>query len=65
MRGVLDFYRRRPVVGVLVALLGLGLALATAAVGADDKPVLAVVLAVLFGLLVGAAISAAQDPEKR
>lgn len=63
MREIVDFYRRRPVVGVLVALLGLGLALAVAGVGSLDRPVAAVALALVLGLVVGGAIAAAQSPE--
>jgi uncharacterized membrane protein len=58
MRDVLDFYKQRPVIGALVAVLGLLLAVAVATVG-NGRPVLAVVFALLVGLLIGGAIAAA------
>jgi len=65
VRDVVDFYRRRPFVGVIVALLGLGLAVSTAALGTAQRPVAAVVLAVVLGLLVGGAMAAAQRSRDR
>lgn len=59
MRDVLDFYKRRPVLGAALALLGLLLALAVATV-ARDRPVQAVLLAVLVGLVIGGALAAGQ-----
>ena len=60
MREILDFYRRRPVLGAVLALFGLGMALFVAVLGTLDRPVAAIALALLLGLLVGGAIAAAQ-----
>ena len=62
MREILDFYRGRPVLGSFVALLGLALAVFVVALGALDRPVAAIALALMLGLVVGGAIAAAQRP---
>ncbi len=63
MRDVVDFYRGRPVLGTFLALLGLGLAVLTAVVGSLERPVAAVALALMLGLVLGGAIAAAQGDQ--
>jgi NhaP-type Na+/H+ or K+/H+ antiporter len=70
MRSVLDFYRARPVVGVLVFVVGLGIAVATAALQKGDGIVLPIAFTALMGILVGSVVAlgqrnrrAAQDRE--
>lgn len=63
LREIVAFYRSRPVLGLFVALLGLALAALVAVLGTLDRPVAAVALALMLGLVVGGAIAAAQRPD--
>ena len=70
MRSVLDFYRARPVVGAVVFVIGLAMAIATAALQKSDGVILPIALAAFLGILVGSVVAigqrnkrAAQDRE--
>jgi hypothetical protein len=70
MRSVLDFYRARPVVGVLVFAIGLGIAVATAAVQDGGGVILPIAFTAFMGIVVGSVLAlgqrnrrAAQDRE--
>ena len=65
VRDVLDFYRRRPVLGTVVGLAGLAMAVLIVVLGSLERPVAAVALMLILGLLVGGAIAAAQRPGQR
>jgi NhaP-type Na+/H+ or K+/H+ antiporter len=60
MRSVLDFYRARPVVGVLVFVVGLGIAVATATLQKGDGIVLPIAFTALMGILVGSVVALGQ-----
>jgi NhaP-type Na+/H+ or K+/H+ antiporter len=60
MRSVLDFYRARPVVGVLVFVVGLAIAVATTTLQKGDGIVLPVAFTALMGILVGSVVALGQ-----
>jgi NhaP-type Na+/H+ or K+/H+ antiporter len=60
MRSVLDFYRARPVVGMLVFVVGLGIAVATATLQKGDGIVLPIAFTALMGILVGSVVALGQ-----
>jgi multisubunit Na+/H+ antiporter MnhB subunit len=57
MRSVIDFYRRNPLVLVLVLVVGGALCAAVAATAADGGFIAPVVFAVLVGLLIGLGVA--------
>jgi FtsH-binding integral membrane protein len=60
MRSIVAFYRARPLVGVLVFALGLGIAVATAAVQSGGGVVLPIAFCALMGLIVGSVVAVGQ-----
>jgi NhaP-type Na+/H+ or K+/H+ antiporter len=60
MRSVLDFYRARPVVGVLVFVIGLGIAVATASLQKGDGVILPIAFTALMGIVVGSVVAIGQ-----
>jgi NhaP-type Na+/H+ or K+/H+ antiporter len=60
MRSVLDFYRARPVVGVLVFLIGLAVAVGTTSLKKGDGVILPIAFVVLVGLIVGSVVAYGQ-----
>jgi len=60
VRSVLAFYRARPLVGILVFVIGLAVAITTTTLQDDDGIVLPVAFVGLVGLLVGSVLALAQ-----
>jgi hypothetical protein len=60
MRSVLDFYRARPLVGVLVFVIGLGIAVATAALQDGGGVILPIAFTAFMGILVGSVLAVGQ-----
>jgi hypothetical protein len=60
MRSVLDFYRARPLVGVLVFVVGLAVAVATTTLKKGDGIILPMAFVVLVGLIVGSIVALSQ-----
>lgn len=60
MRSVLDFYRARPVVGVVVFAIGLVVAVATTSLKKGDGIILPIAFVVLIGLIVGSVVALGQ-----
>jgi hypothetical protein len=60
MRSVLDFYRARPVVGVVVFVIGLAVAVATATLKKGDGVILPIAFVILVGLIVGSVVALGQ-----
>lgn len=60
MRSVLDFYRARPVVGVLVFVVGLAVAVGTTSLKKGDGIILPIAFVVLMGLIVGSVVAYGQ-----
>jgi hypothetical protein len=60
MRSVLDFYRARPVVGVVVFVIGLAVAVATTSLKKGDGVILPIAFVILVGLIVGSVVALGQ-----
>ena len=60
MRSVLDFYRARPVVGAIVFVIGLAMAIGTAALQNGGGVILPIVLAIFCGIVVGSVVAIGQ-----
>jgi NhaP-type Na+/H+ or K+/H+ antiporter len=60
MRSVLDFYRARPVVGVVVFAVGLVVAVATTSLKKGDGIILPIAFVILIGLIVGSVVAFSQ-----
>jgi NhaP-type Na+/H+ or K+/H+ antiporter len=60
MRSVLDFYRARPLVGVIVFVIGLAVAVATTALKKGDGIILPMAFVILLGLIVGSVVAYGQ-----
>jgi NhaP-type Na+/H+ or K+/H+ antiporter len=60
MRSVLDFYRARPVVGVLVFVIGLAVAVATTSLKKGDGVILPIAFVIFIGLVVGSVVAYGQ-----
>jgi hypothetical protein len=60
MRSVLDFYRARPLVGVLVFVIGLAVAVGTTTLKKGDGIVLPMAFVILVGLIVGSVVALGQ-----
>jgi FtsH-binding integral membrane protein len=60
MRSVVDFYRRRPAILVVVLVVGVAVVIATTSMKGEDAVILPVAFVVLVGLVVGTLIGAAQ-----
>jgi NhaP-type Na+/H+ or K+/H+ antiporter len=60
MRSVLDFYRARPVVGVVVFAVGLVVAVATTSLKKGDGIILPIAFVILIGLIVGSVVAFGQ-----
>ncbi|QEC49471.1 hypothetical protein FSW04_19130 [Baekduia soli] len=65
MRTVIDFYRARPVVGVIVFVVGLAVAIATETLQSGDGIVLPIAFVALAGILVGGLLSLGQRRRSR
>lgn len=65
MRSVLDFYRARPLVGVLVFVIGLAVAVATTTLKKGDGIVLPMAFVILVGLIVGSVVAIGQRRRRR
>jgi hypothetical protein len=60
VRSVVDFYRARPLVGILVFAVGLAVAIATTSLQDGDGIVLPIAFVAAVGLLVGGVLAVAQ-----
>jgi NhaP-type Na+/H+ or K+/H+ antiporter len=60
MRSVLDFYRARPVVGVIVFVVGLAVAVATTSLKKGDGVILPLAFVIFAGLIVGSVVAYGQ-----
>lgn len=60
MRSVIEFYRARPVVGVLIFIIGLAVAVATTTLKKGDGIILPVAFVILIGLIVGSVVALGQ-----
>jgi hypothetical protein len=60
MRSVLDFYRARPLVGVIVFVVGLAVAVATTTLKQGDGIILPMAFVILIGLIVGSLVAIGQ-----
>jgi hypothetical protein len=60
VRSVVAFYRARPMVGILVFVIGLAVAVATTSLQSGDGVVLPVAFVALVGLVVGGLIALGQ-----
>jgi FtsH-binding integral membrane protein len=65
VRSVVDFYRSRPVVGIVVFVIGLAVAVATSVLHSGDGFVLLIAFTAAVGLLVGLAVSALAQRRER
>jgi predicted Na+-dependent transporter len=64
MRSVIAFYRKRPMVAVVVFAIGLAICVATAMFKDDGGIILPVALVVLAGFIVGAVLAIGQRREQ-
>jgi len=60
MRSVVDFYRARPALGILVFVIGLAVAVATTTVRDGGGIILPVAFVAVVGLVVGAVVAFTQ-----
>jgi hypothetical protein len=60
VRSVVAFYRARPIVGILVFVIGLAVAVATTSLQSGDGVVLPIAFVALMGLIVGGIVAMAQ-----
>lgn len=60
MRSVVDFYRARPVIGVLVFVIGLAVAVVTTTLQDGGGIILPIAFVAAVGLVVGAAVAFTQ-----
>jgi hypothetical protein len=60
VRSVLDFYRARPLVAVVVFAVGLAVAVATTLLQDGDGVILPIAFVAFMGLVVGSIVAAAQ-----
>jgi NhaP-type Na+/H+ or K+/H+ antiporter len=60
VRSVLDFYRARPVVGVIVFVIGLAVAVATTSLKKGDGVILPLAFVIFAGLVVGSVVAYGQ-----
>lgn len=60
VRSVVDFYRARPLIGVLVFTVGLAVAVATEALQEGDGIILPIAFVAAMGILVGSVVAATQ-----
>ena len=60
MRSVVDFYRARPLVGIIVFCVGLAIAVATVSLQKGDGIVLPVAFTALMGVVVGGVVGLAR-----
>ncbi|WP_445150108.1 hypothetical protein [Baekduia sp. Peel2402] len=60
MRSVLDFYRARPLMGVLVFVIGLAVAVGTTTLKQGDGIILPMAFVILIGLIVGSVVAIGQ-----
>jgi NhaP-type Na+/H+ or K+/H+ antiporter len=60
MRSVLDFYRARPLVGVIVFVVGLAVAVGTTTLKKGDGIILPMAFVILVGLIVGSVVALGQ-----
>jgi NhaP-type Na+/H+ or K+/H+ antiporter len=65
VRSVVDFYRARPLVGVIVFCVGLAIAVATVSLQKGDGVLLPIAFAILLGLVVGAAVGISSRGKRR
>jgi uncharacterized membrane protein len=60
MRSIIDFYKQRPVVGVVVFVIGLVVAIATTSLKKGDGVILPVAFVIAIGFLVGSVVAYGQ-----
>jgi xanthine/uracil/vitamin C permease (AzgA family) len=65
MRSVVAFYRARPLVGILVFVVGLAIAVATAMLRSDGGVVLPIAFTAVMGLVVGSVVAITQRRARR
>ncbi|HMJ32933.1 MAG TPA: hypothetical protein VK501_03365 [Baekduia sp.] len=65
MRSVVDFYRARPLVGVLVFCVGLAIAVATVSLQKGDGIILPVAFTALMGIVVGSVVGLGSRNRRR
>lgn len=64
MRSVLDFYRARPLVGVIVFVVGLAVAVGTTTLKKGDGIILPMAFVILVGLIVGSVVALGQRKKR-
>ena len=65
MRSVVAFYRARPLVGIVVFVVGLAIAIATAMLRSDGGVILPIAFTAVMGLVVGAVLAIMQRRARR
>jgi FtsH-binding integral membrane protein len=65
VRSVVDFYRSRPVAGIIIFVIGLAVAVAVSTLHSGDGFVLLVAFTAAVGLVVGLAVSAVGQRRER
>jgi hypothetical protein len=65
VRSVLDFYRARPLVGVLVFCIGLAIAVATVSLQKGDGIILPIAFTALMGIVVGSVVGLGSRGRRR
>jgi hypothetical protein len=60
VRSIVDFYRARPVVGIIVFVTGLAVAVATVTLQKGDGVILPIAFTAAMGIVVGSAVAAGQ-----
>ncbi|MCW3003017.1 MAG: hypothetical protein JWQ20_2315 [Conexibacter sp.] len=65
VRSVVDFYRARPLVGILVFCVGLAIAVATVSLQKGDGIILPIAFTALMGLVVGTVVGLGSRNRRR
>jgi NhaP-type Na+/H+ or K+/H+ antiporter len=65
VRSVVDFYRARPLVGVLVFCIGLAIAVATVSLQKGDGVILPIAFTALMGIVVGSVVGLVSRNRRR
>jgi hypothetical protein len=65
VRSVVDFYRARPLVGIMVFCIGLAIAVATVSLQKGDGVILPIAFTALMGVVVGSVVGVASRNRRR
>jgi hypothetical protein len=65
VRSVVDFYRARPLVGILVFCVGLAIAVATVSLQKGDGIILPIAFTALMGIVVGSVVGLGSRNRRR